>query len=235
MVRLVGRVSRYGDLQKIVLLAALFLVAPLALLAPPEPPKGQRIALADGQLFIPDGFRAGDKGIDLFLHLHGSARVTEANFVRSGHSGVLVTVVIPGLSSVYTKRFQDGKVFPRILEEVQTKLKELKLADTAGIRRVIVSSFSAGYGGVREMLKGQAAFDRIDALVLADTVFASYEGDPAQHKVNADHMAGFVKFAKLARGWKEMDDPVSLRASARRLRQHCGNGRLSACRFASPA
>jgi hypothetical protein len=178
--------------------ATLLLLAPFAAAEPPESPKGQRFALTDGQLFVPDGFRAADKGFDLFLHLHGSAKVTESNFARSGHCGVLMTVVIPGLSSVYTKRFQDGKAFPRILDEVQAKLREQKLVEKPVFRRVIVSSFSAGYGGVREMLKDQVACDRIDALVLADTVYAGYSGDPAQHKVNADQMVGFLKFARLA-------------------------------------
>ncbi|HLW66696.1 MAG TPA: hypothetical protein VKS79_15385 [Gemmataceae bacterium] len=178
--------------------AAFILLVPLSPAAPPAPPKGQRIALTDGQLFIPEGFRAGDKSFNLYLHLHGAANVTEANFARSGHSGVLVTVVIPGLSSVYAKHFQDGKSFPRILDEAQAKLTEQKLVDKPAFARVIVSSFSADYGGVREMLKDGSIFNRIDVLMLADTIYASYAGDPAQHHVNAEQMAGFLKFAKLA-------------------------------------
>src|SRR5262249_44736412 len=145
----------------------------------------------------PDGFKPQRDGIELTLHLHGSAAVAEKNFVRANRPGVLVTVVLPGLSGVYTERFKDPKTFRRILDEARGQLEKLGVEKPAW-RRVVVSSFSAGYGGVREMLKDEAAYARIDALVLADSLYAGYVGSGAERRVNPEQMAGFARFAKAA-------------------------------------
>ena len=170
---------------------------PLIVMAQPAepPPAGQRAKLTDGQLFVPAGYQPDPAGVELLLHLHGGT-AAEKQLVRSGRSAVVVSVAIPGLSSVYTKRFQDPKTFARILDETRAKLKELGVAPEPRVRRVIVSSFSAGFGGVREMLKDPATFTRIDALVMADSIYAGYAGDPAQRRVEPKHMDGFRKFAE---------------------------------------
>jgi hypothetical protein len=168
-----------------------------ALAQAPEPPAGQRAKLTDGQLFVPAGYKPAADGVELLLHLHGGT-AAEKQLVRSGRSAVVVSVAIPGLSSVYTKHFQDPKAFARILDETTAKLKGLGVAPEPRVRRVVVSSFSAGFGGVREMLKDPAAFARIDALVMADSIYAGYAGDPARHEVEPKNMAGFLKFAQEA-------------------------------------
>jgi hypothetical protein len=168
----------------------------LAFAQPPEPPPaGQRVRLTDGQLFIPAGYQPDPAGVGLLLHLHGGT-AAEKQLIRSGRSAVVVSVAIPGLSSVYTKRFQDPKAFTRILDEAAAKLKELGVAPGPRVRRVIVSSFSAGFGGVREMLKDPATYARIDALVMADSIYAGYAGDPARRQVDPKLMEGFAAFAR---------------------------------------
>jgi hypothetical protein len=175
----------------------LLVVASVLGAEPPPEIKGRRVALTVGQLFVPEGFKPEGDGIDVTLHLHGSAAVAEQNFVAGKRPGVLVTVVLPGLSSAYTERFKDPKVFQRILDEARSQLETLDVKKPRW-RRVIVSSFSAGYGGVRELLKDPAAFARIDALVLADSLYAGYVGSGAERRVNAGQMDGFARFAKAA-------------------------------------
>jgi hypothetical protein len=178
---------------------AVLALIPIALAAqPPEPPPaGQRAKLTDGQLFVPAGYKPQRDGVELLLHLHGGA-AAEKQSVRTGRSMVVVSVAIPGLSSVYARHFQEPKAFARILDETRAKLKELGVAPEPRVRRVVVSSFSAGYGGVREMLKDPATVARIDALVMADSIYAGYAGDPARRQVEPKHMEGFVKFAEEA-------------------------------------
>jgi hypothetical protein len=60
-----------------------------------------------------------------------------------------------------------------------------------------VSSFSAGYGGVRELLKSPANFRRIDALILSDTIYAGYQPGSLRD-VQVEHMADFLRFARAA-------------------------------------
>jgi len=180
----------------------LSLALPMAVAAQPgDPPAGQRLKLTDGQLFVPAGYTPAADGVELLLHLHGGT-AAEQSLVRSGRSAVIVCVAIPGLSKVYTDRFQSPATFVRILDETKSQLKELRVAPDPKFRRVIVSSFSAGFGGVREMLNDPATYDRIDALVMADSIYAGYSGDPAKRQVEPKHMEGFVKFAKGAAAGK---------------------------------
>jgi hypothetical protein len=174
------------------------LLLALALIQPSAEPPGLRAPLTDGQLFVPAGFKPSADGVELLLHLHGGT-AAEKQLVRSGRSAVVVSVAIPGLSSVYTARFKDPKTFARILDETAAKLKELGVtAEAPKFRQVVVSSFSAGFGGVREMLKDPATFARIDAIVMADSIYAGYAGDPTKRQVDPKNMEGFLRFAEEA-------------------------------------
>src|SRR5436305_12797690 len=114
------------------------LLLALALLQPPPAPAqppGLRAALTDGHLFVPAGFKPPADGVELLLHLHGGT-AAEKSLARSGRQAVLVSVAIPGLSSVYAARFKDPKAFARVLDEAAAKLKDLGVsAEAPKLRR----------------------------------------------------------------------------------------------------
>ena len=60
---------------------------------------------------------------------------------------------------------------------------------------MVVSSFSAGFGGVRAMLKDPDHFARIDGLIMADSIYCGYAGDPKDRRVDPALMDGFRRFA----------------------------------------
>jgi hypothetical protein len=177
--------------------------------APSQPtatnaPPGRRVKLADGQLFIPAGFRPLPEGPDLTLHLHGFG-AAEQGFAAARLPGVFVSVSLPGLSGVYVNKFREAEVFARILRETAAQLAAPGQTNPPPFRRLTVSSFSAGFGGVRELLKDSAAFARIDALVMADSIYAGFTGDPAERRVEPANMEGFLRFAReAAAGRKRM-------------------------------
>jgi len=150
----------------------------------------------DARLFIPESFRLSEDGLDLTLQLHGSASVAERNFVQSGQPGVLVSIMLNGLSSVYTAKFNDSQTFHKIIDEVLTQMKARGIDPGKQIRSVTVISFSAGFGGVREMLKEPKIYSRIDAIVMLDSIYAGFTGDTQERKVDPDNMEGFLKFAR---------------------------------------
>lgn len=163
---------------------------------PQAEPKGERIKFSDAQLFVPEGFRSDEGGVDITLQLHGSASTAERNFVQSGQPGVLVSVMLNGLSGVYTAKFKDPQTFRQILDEVITQLKAGGYDTNGQIRSVTVVSFSAGFGGVREMLKDPQTYARIDAIVMLDSIYAGFTGNPEERKVDPANMEGFLKFAR---------------------------------------
>jgi hypothetical protein len=149
-----------------------------------------------GDVFVPECFPAGTESPDLVIHFHGAPQVVQRELVAAGLRVVLVTVNYGGLSGVYEKPFSDASSFGTLLDETLAGLKERKLvAATAPWRRVCVSSFSAGFGAVRAILKVPAYFERIDALYLADTLYAGYVGEGDERKVNPENVRDFRRFA----------------------------------------
>ncbi len=108
---------------------------------------------------------------------------------------VLIAFNRKGLSRVYAEPFSDRALFPRLLEAGRSALKDLHVADDPRIGRVVVSSFSAGFGGVRALLKVPEHFARIDGLVMADSIYCGYTGDPKERHVDPSLMDGFRRFA----------------------------------------
>ena len=173
----------------------------LSLIAQPAPtaqprPAGFRTKLTLGELYIPEGMRALDGPIDLLFHLHGSTELMERNLQQSGLRAVLVTVSLNGLSSVYTKQFREPKAFLLLVDEATTKAASPVGANGLVFKRVILSSFSAGFGGVRELLKLPDCYQRIDAIVMADSIYSGYLGDSRERGVDPDLMQGFLQFAE---------------------------------------
>ena len=165
----------------------------------PEPVPGQRAVLdiEGASLFVPEGYKPGPGGVvNVVLHLHGATSVVEPALVETHWpSAVLVTFNRKGLSRVYAEPFSDRTLFPRLLDAARAALKGLRVADDPRIGRVVVSSFSAGFGGVRALLKDPEHFARIDGLIMADSIYCGYTGDPKDRRVDPALMDGFRRFA----------------------------------------
>lgn len=166
----------------------------------PTPPPGLRVKLPTegAAIFIPEGYKPGGNRVNIVLHLHGTPRILEPALVATTWPAILVSFNRPGLSSVYTKPFSDAAFLDQLLDQTMQAVKEAGLAQEPRPGRLVVSSFSAGFGGVRELLKVPGHFERIDALIMCDSIYAGYAGDPARKQVDPALMAGFVAFAQQA-------------------------------------
>ena len=173
------------------------LVLPLVAAAAPEP-GFQRVAVGRAVVSLRADATAPAHQGALWLHLHGAADTVEAAFARSGAPGVLVTLTLPGLSGVYAEHFADPAVFDGLLRDVTSAVRGPAAGEEWSPGELTVSSFSAGFGGVRQLLRQPDAFDRIAALVLADSLYCGYAGPVAERRVDPALMAGFLRFARLA-------------------------------------
>ena len=134
--------------------------------------------------------------VDLLIHFHGAVSVASDNFTKAKIGGALVVINFKGLSMAYSKPFQET---PALFNQVLDKAAS-QLVGNQKIRwgRISVSSFSAGYGAVREILKTPEHFERIDTLFAADSLYASLEKGIATRQPLDAHMRDYVCFAKLA-------------------------------------
>jgi hypothetical protein len=158
------------------------------------------VELLDGLalLHVPAHFALGnDSIVDLVVHFHGGADVVKAAADASGLRAALVTVQRNGLSSVYEKPFkEDPALFQRLLDEALAALKDRgQVPKEATLGRVALTSFSAGYGAIRAILSNPAYESRINAVVLADSLYCGYENG---RQLSDANMAPFRRFAEAA-------------------------------------
>ncbi|HVJ83543.1 MAG TPA: hypothetical protein VNC50_20930 [Planctomycetia bacterium] len=157
-----------------------------------DPPEGEAVTLAIGELFLPKAAPAKPDRLDLHIHLHGKPESLRKTLAARKEPIAVVWIHFPGLSSAYSKPLREPGSFGGVVADVEKALAARERFAKAKLGRIVVSCFSAGYGGVREWLKDPAAYARIDGLVTADSIYAGYaEGK----KVDPANMTGFAAFA----------------------------------------
>jgi hypothetical protein len=136
------------------------------------------------KLVIPPGLpKTGP--VDVLVHLHGTPAIAERELLRAKKTVALVAVHIGERSSTYGQAFQHPDTLQGLLDAARARLG----AVTPG--KLFLSSFSAGYGGIRRVL--QSGRYRVAWLHLADSLHADFD---AQKKPLAEQMAPFVAFAR---------------------------------------
>lgn len=159
-----------------------------------EPLPGKTLDLyGDGKytLFIPDAWKPDSK-VPLTIHFHGASWFAIDEHLRRGLCEPILAVYIGEGSSVYRNAFWDPDAWPKLLSHILSEMPE-----GSNISRVDVTSFSAGYGAVRELLKQDAPPKLIRRIVLADSMYASFtsESNSAPLKEQIDPYVGFAKMA----------------------------------------
>jgi len=138
---------------------------------------GRRAPLSLGTLYISPAFDASRPHV-LLLHFHGAPWLVEHHVRERLPQAALVTVQIGSGSRVYADAFADAPRFGALLDEVDSRLRELT-GRAPSRRSIALSSFSAGYGAIRSILSQPDHARRVDVVLLADSLHASYTGDAA--------------------------------------------------------
>jgi hypothetical protein len=163
---------------------------------PSTPPPGRHIDLyGDGKytLYIPEGWVPTAK-LGITVHFHGAAWFAIDEHRRRGLAEPLVAIYAGEGSSVYRAAFEDADDWPRLLSDV---LAELGAPEDAIFERVDVTSFSAGYGAVRELLKQPDPPKLVRRIILADSMYSSFTSD-RDHTPLKEQIDPYVEFARAA-------------------------------------
>ncbi len=147
------------------------------------------------KLFIPDSFDLSAGGVDVLVHFHGNPATVNNNAGYADLNAVIVNVTYSGFSSAYSTPFGDPALFGNVLDGALDVLRaQTDFSASTQWDQLAVSSFSAGYGAVREILKQPTYYDRIDGLLLADSLYAGFTS-ASDHTPLAYQMVDFKRFA----------------------------------------
>ncbi len=138
-------------------------------------------------------FKSG--AFDLIVHFHGRYPIRK-EFVRVAHGTVLVAVDLGISSAPYNATFSNPQAFSNLLQAVEKEMARRSGNPKAHVRKLALSSWSAGYGAIEQILR-QPPGKKVDALILLDSVHTGYD-DPKSKKLRVTGLEPFIEFAKKA-------------------------------------
>lgn len=130
---------------------------------------------------------------DVLFHFHGREPIRK-EWVRSMERGVLVAIDVGIDSGAYATAFQDPRTFGQVLRAVEAEITKRNGDVEARVGKVALSSWSAGFGALEQILSQPRGQQVVDAVVLLDGLHSGYDGD----SLDAAKMAPFVRFARAA-------------------------------------
>ena len=182
---------------------------PRPLPTPTPVPRHEVIATPWGELFIPETVLDQHRAPLLVIHFHGSGRLMREEFLKAGLPGVLLTMERSGLSAKYEREFRSPRSFEKLVNHCLKVLSE-RLGQAQKVRaptQVMVSSFSAGFGAVREILKQPFAVKAIEYVSMIDSLHAGFIEQPRRlvlkRIIDTELLESFVAYAKLAAAGKK--------------------------------
>jgi hypothetical protein len=153
-----------------------------------------------GQLMMPRHGAVNASGeFDVVFHFHGHDPARK-EWVTVMNNVVFVGMTLGIGSGIYGKTFNDPSVFERLLKSVEAAVAERSKNPKAHARRIALSSWSAGYGAVEEILRQPLGQERVDTVVLLDGLHCDYQGDGLVQTT----LEPFVRFAHAAADGKRL-------------------------------
>lgn len=149
-----------------------------------------------GQILLPRGGGITPRGgFDLLIHFHGHEAVRK-QFVPVGGGIVMVGIDLGIGGAAYANAFGSPNAFEDLLASIRTAVAKHHHRKRAFIRRLALSSWSAGYGAIDQILR-QPVAKKIDAVILLDSLYAGYE-DASRGALKERAIEPFVEFARSA-------------------------------------
>lgn len=165
------------------------------------PLPGETIEMEDGDrkftLFIPSACRPA-KHMPLRIHFHSAVWQAVQEHLDAG--GTCPIVVFNGGqgSSAYAKPFEDEARIGRWLRLVAEACVRRGAPKDARVASLSISSFSAGYGAVRQLVQDPAVFKLIKRVVLLDSMYGSLDPASAAREPLRQHIACWQPLAEAA-------------------------------------
>jgi len=151
-------------------------------------------------VFIPTAAHTRDS-LPVVVHFHGAAWLPHQAVAALAFPAVSVAVNLGAGSSAYGRPFADAAAFDALLRAVQRDLADLTDRPVT-LGPITLTSYSAGYGAVRAILRTSPAASRVQSLLLLDGLHTSYV--PEGHTLadggvlDTTNLVPFLEFARAA-------------------------------------
>ena len=159
------------------------------------PPDAVRVRHRHGSIVIPRGCDRLSRQFDALVHFHGAPAAIEPQFVASKLDAVLVLINLGAGSGRYENKYANAGSLDVLIDRVERAVNRacptLRLQT---LRRIALSSWSAGYGAAFRILSRPVEADRVDAVLLADGLHAGII-DKRRRQVDPLHMRPYLQFA----------------------------------------
>lgn len=149
-------------------------------------------------LFVPTAWKPG-AAVDLTVHFHSAQWHAIQEHLDRGLSSPMLAFYPGEGSSIYASSVKDPGHFERLWTAVRDRLKTSDAKPDPALGAIDVTSFSAGYGAVREWVQQPSVFAKLRRVILADSMYASLDPSHAPERVVAsEHVDVWVPLARAA-------------------------------------
>lgn len=153
----------------------------------PPNPLGRRIPVDLGTLFVPPNPRH-----ELLVFFHGGQQLPEAAAAEQRQAAI--SIQLGPSSDSYVEAFQDQSRFIRLIDQAKAK-------SGLSFSSVVLAGWSAGCGGVRQILRDDDAYKRVSKVLCIDGMHAGYEPDSGppgtkETKLELDNLTMWLRLAK---------------------------------------
>jgi hypothetical protein len=155
---------------------------------------GERMDLSMGHLYLPPKHKGK---VPLLVFFHAPAWLVESAAQQNGMAALSIS--LGAGSGTYEKPFLDAGRFPALMDEAESKAK-------VGFGEITLGGWSAGGGAVRQIIKDDAAFARVNRAIIIDGIHASYadgKPGPLESKMETAKLDAIVRFAREAMAGKK--------------------------------
>ena len=161
----------------------------------------------DVAVHLPKSLALRNGEFDLVIHFHGPHAATMTAFDDAGLDAAIVSVNLGDGGTRYGAAASDPALVDRLVAFAEHEVDAR--AQGAKVGRIALSSWSAGFGAVREILKRPHDSARVDAVLLADGLFTEWSsskdaprksasGKPAPRDADFEKVQAVIDFARRA-------------------------------------
>lgn len=149
-------------------------------------------------LFVPGSYiRPASGKTDVVLHFHGAPWFVIDEARRYGLDKPMAVFALGEGSRVYARPFEDPERFGRVIDLVASELARRDGATSVG--EVEITSFSAGYGAVREIIKRAENVARLSRVILCDSMYAGWDAPTPESPTSRPAAGQISPWVDLAR------------------------------------